>query len=164
MSDSSPPSKTDSAPSCRKVNISTGHGMLSHMGEAATRQTLNYLGYPITRGLLKPCESCRVGKAHQASLPKNAPSRPATVPNERIWLDISTIKKPKNNKKIKMVYQPYWRIMVDEYSGLKFSDFFSSKHGMIEPTCEKFNIWKIHNAPVQIVRCDNGGENIKLRN
>ena len=42
----------------RTVNISTGHGMMSHMGEDAARKSLTYLGYPIMRGKLKPCEAC----------------------------------------------------------------------------------------------------------
>ena len=33
---------------------------------------------------------------------------------------------------------------------------------MVEPTCVKFNKWKQAGIPVKIVRCDNGGENVKL--
>ena len=33
---------------------------------------------------------------------------------------------------------------------------------MIEPTCEKFNVWNQNGKPVKVVRCDNAGENTKL--
>ena len=38
----------------KPVNIEKGHAMLSHMGEESTRKTLKHIGYPITRGKLKP--------------------------------------------------------------------------------------------------------------
>lgn len=85
------------------------------------------------------------------------------MPNERVWLDISTVKKPKNNPKIKAVHKPHWRIVVDEYSELKFCGFYPSKNAMVEPTCEQFNIWPQKNKPVQTICCDNHGENIKLQ-
>jgi hypothetical protein len=34
-------------------------------------------------------------------------------------------------------YKRYWRILVDEASQFKISDFFETKNAMIEPTCEK---------------------------
>ena len=33
---------------------------------------------------------------------------------------------------------------------------------MVNPTCELFNKHKVQGRPIKIVRCDNGGENIKL--
>ena len=35
-----------------------------------------------------------------------------------------------------------FNIMVDKWTQLKFSDFFDTKNGMIEPTCEKLQKWK----------------------
>ena len=68
------------------------------MSEDATRKAVTYLGYTITRGKLKPCEACRVSKANQAAAPKVSTRVHATQPNERIWLDISTLSK--NHKMI----------------------------------------------------------------
>lgn len=53
--------------------------------------------------------------------------------------------------------------MVDEYSELKFSGFYPSKNGMVEPTCEQFHIWKQQNKPIKAICCDNAGENKKLQ-
>jgi hypothetical protein len=49
--------------------------------------------------------------------------------------------------------------MVDEATQLKFSDFFETKNGMIEPTCEKLYQWQQTNKAVKFIRMDNGGEN-----
>ena len=46
--------------------------------------------------------------------------------------------------------------------GLKFSDFFETKDGMVEPTCSKMNQWKQQGKPVKIVQMDNAEENLKL--
>ena len=41
--------------------------------------------------------------------------------------------------------------------------FHQPKSKMVEPTCELFNLWKQHDKHDELVRCDNGGENIKLQ-
>lgn len=45
---------------------------------------------------------------------------------------------------------------------MKFLEFVQTKDGMVKPTCEQFQKWKDAGKPVKIVRCDSGGENIKL--
>jgi len=52
--------------------------------------------------------------------------------------------------------------MVCEYTGFKFSDFFQTKNGMVEPTCLKMNQWKQLCKPYKIFCMDNAGENLKL--
>ena len=47
-------------------------------------------------------------------------------------------------------------------TGLKTSGFYQTKNGMVNPTCELFNKHKVQGRPIKIVRCDSGGENIKL--
>ena len=57
-----------------------------------------------------------------------------------------------------------WRLMVDEYTQMKFSDFYETKDGMVDPTCKKLNMcWKQQGKPVEIIRLDNAGENVKLK-
>ena len=53
--------------------------------------------------------------------------------------------------------------MVDERTQLKFSDFYTTKNGMVEPTCEQFYRWKQSGNPVKYVRLDNAGENKLLK-
>jgi len=53
-------------------------------------------------------------------------------------------------------------MIVDERIKYAISAFFPTKGGMVEPTCELFQKLKDKGMPVKIVRCDNGGENLKL--
>ena len=55
-----------------------------------------------------------------------------------------------------------WKIMVDEASGKKWSDFTETKSGMVEPTCEFMHQMKQRQIPIRVVRLDPAGENHKL--
>ena len=83
--------------------------------------------------------------------------------NERISIDLSKIGVPKDkSNKDPDLRNPQWRMIVDEATGRKFSDFYPSKDKMVEPMCEQLQIWKNENRPVKTIRCDNAGENNKL--
>lgn len=56
-----------------------------------------------------------------------------------------------------------WRIMVNEATGLKFTKFTASKSGMVEPTLCLLQDLKEDGRKVSFIRCDNGGENQKLK-
>jgi hypothetical protein len=100
-----------------------------------TRKMAKELGISITRGTLGPCNVCTIAKAKQKNVPKVSTHKAAIKTDERrIFLDISSVQANKQGKK---PTKPHWRIMVDERSTLKFSNFFETKNGsMIEPTCE----------------------------
>ena len=146
----------------KTMNIKTAHDALGHMDEERTRKAAKQLGIEITRGTLKPCKDCAAGKAKQKNVPKVSNHVPSTKVNERIYLDIASIKEKKDDK-IKNVNKPHCRIMVDEKTQMKIVDFFYAKSGMVEPTCEKIQKWKSAKMPVSIIRCDNAGENKKLK-
>ena len=74
----------------------------------------------------------------------------------RIFLDIAMIKKQKGGPSVTKLN---WRIMVDERTGMKFSDFYASKTAMVEPTCEQWYKWKTVGLAVKFCRLDNAGEN-----
>jgi hypothetical protein len=46
---------------------------------------------------------------------------------------------------------------------LKFSDFFDTKNGMVEETCEQLYRWKESGQGADIIRLDNAGENKLLQ-
>jgi hypothetical protein len=107
------------------MTIQQAHDRLAHPGEEMTRKTAKELGWTITRGVLKPCNACTAGKAKQRSVPKVSTHQVATKANEaRVFLDIMTVKSPKDGPK---VTKPIWRVIVDEGTQLKFSDFFQRK-------------------------------------
>jgi hypothetical protein len=109
---------------------------------------------------MRPCDACAAAKANQKNLPKESNHEPATGSDRRMFLDIATVKKTKTGPS---VTKPNWQLMVDERARLKFSDFFQTKNGMIEPTCVQFHQWKLNGMAVTHVRMNGAGENKKLK-
>ena len=144
------------------------HELTGHINVEDCRKTVKYLGYELSRGGLSPCESCAEAKAKMKNLPTRVQTvttvvRPRVIParpNDLVSLDISTIRAPKGVNVT--VTKPNWRLIIDQRTQMKFSEFFATKDGMIEPTCEKFFKWQEAGMPVKVIRCDNARENIKL--
>ena len=76
----------------KKISATLAHEILGHMGEARTRATAKHMGFELTRWSLQTCELCATGKSKQKNVPQISDHNPATKRNERIFLDISTIK------------------------------------------------------------------------
>ena len=53
-------------------------------------------------------------------------------------------------------------MVVDEHSGLKFSQFYETKGEIVEPTCELFNEWNQKGIPELEVQYNKGDINLKL--
>jgi len=143
------------------INIDAAHAMFGHYDEPSTRQCAYARGYGISRGTLKPCGYCDMAKARQREVPKISGGVPATKPNERMGLDITSVKVP--NDIMATVTEPHWRIIVDELTGMKFSNFYKTKNQMVEQTAERFYSWKANGIPVKHLRMDNAGENKALQ-
>jgi hypothetical protein len=69
-----------------------------------------------------------------------------------MFLDLAVVMPNKNSDAFaESLYKRYWRILVDEASQFKISEFFENKNAMIELTCEKlFNI-KEENKTVKYI-------------
>ena len=144
----------------RQIPIKLAHDLFGHCDEARTRKMAKAQGFKISRGTLGPCEACAAGKAKQKNVTKKSEHKIAEKSNERVFLDISTGKAKKNmNYK---VTKPNWRIIVEEKTQMKWSQFYRTKNGMVEPTCAMFNRWKQAGKPVKYLRMDNAGENKAL--
>jgi hypothetical protein len=147
----------------KSESINKLHAKMGHINEESCRHTAKYLGIDLVRGSLKPCESCGVAKAKKKGVSKESAHEASNTPNGRVFLDLSKIRAPKKlQKKVQQVHKSNWRLIVDEYSELKFSGFYESKDKMVEPTCELFDRWRQTSKPVKVVRCDNAGENTNL--
>jgi hypothetical protein len=107
------------------------------------------------------CQACTAAKAKQKNLTQHVEHIPAGQIGGRLFLDMSTIPKKKGGPAVNA--KNNWRMMVDERTQMKFSDFYETKDGMVEPTCEILRRWKQNGIPIKYIRCDNGGENLKLR-
>jgi hypothetical protein len=123
-------------PKPKRMAVKKAHIMLGHINEKAVRKTAIALGRELTRETLGVCEPCTEAKAKQKNLPRHPDAPPSTKDENRVYLDIATIKKTKKGPK---VYKGNWRIMVDEQTQLKCSDIFDTKNGMVEDTCEQLH-------------------------
>ena len=54
----------------KKISINLVHQIFGHVDENATRKMAEALGFELTRGNMKPCQSCVVAKAKQKNVPK----------------------------------------------------------------------------------------------
>jgi hypothetical protein len=114
-------------------------------------------GYQDNAGQDEPCEGCTVAKARQKNVPRvNSTQVRATTFGEQVYSNISTVKQLDDGP---TVTKPNWHMLVDEVTRLKVSTFYDTKKGMVEPTCELFQCWKLGGFPVKVVQQDNAGEN-----
>ena len=103
------------------------------------------------------CEACAIGKARKIGVNIHGTSTHirATAPNKFVYLDISTIRDAGGTS----VYNGVWVGIIDEYSGVATTLFVASRHAMVEAVCELFSDWRMKGHQIDILRCDNVGEN-----
>ena len=144
-----------------KMTVMQAHQKLGHINEDMTRKVAKSLGWELTKGSLGVCEACSVGKAKQKNVPKESEHKTvATRPNQRIFLDLASVRAMEGMPK---PTKPQWRITVDEYTGYKTSGFYVKKDAMVAPMCAYMNEQKLKERPIDIIRCDNAGENNLLQ-
>ena len=80
-----------------------------------------------------------------------------------MFIDIKSIRPPKNKTETPFVSKPNMRMIVDEKTGCAFLNWFSTKIGMVEPTAVLLNEWDaMPQLDLKCIKCDNAGENKKL--
>ena len=143
------------------MNADKAHDLFGHGDKERDKKIASVLGIRLTPGTNMPCKACAEGKAKQKNVPKITEYETGEKDGERVYLDISTIKKRKKGPK---VARPNWRIMViGRQLQLKLSGFFRTKNGMIELTCEQLYKWRQDGKKISAIRLDNAGENVKLQ-
>ena len=143
-----------------RMSVREAHIKFGHMGEHDTRNTAKACGYSLKRGTFGVCESCAIAKAKQKSIAKESRGEPATKPNERVYLDMMKINPPKGVTTT--IRNKFWRLVVDEYTGVAFGSFHMKKSGFIQPLCTQMYNWKQNGKGVKHVRMDNAPENFKF--
>jgi len=141
-----------------EISKDKAHKVLGHAGNEATVATAKALGWKLT-GTSHPCSSCGMAKAKQKAVPKTSNHVKAEQPGERIFIDLSKIKKP---EELKSMGKQNWYMIVDEKSNLKFSSFHQTKNEIANYTCIMLNKWKDSGIVTKYCRCDNAGENKTL--
>ncbi|CAB9531653.1 unknown protein (Partial), partial [Seminavis robusta] len=141
-----------------RMSIAKAHQLFGHSSEDITRKTAKALNIVLTRGTLAPCEACSRAKAKQKNVPKESDlQEQLTLDNDRLHLDQSTL----INKETGKVFK-HWRLLVYACTGTKITNFYKSKNGMVEPTCEKLYQLQSRGFLPDVLRMDNAGENQTL--
>ena len=129
--------------------------ILGHIGNDATRKTMNYWGWKVSRGS-HFCESCAVAKAKQKNVVKVRKDKGAEKPGERLYIDISSVsKKSAGGKK-------FWALIVDDATRMKWSRFLTKKDELAEKVMPLVRRLNATGRTVRYVRMDNAGENLAL--
>ena len=93
-------------------------------------------------GSMKLCELCIIIKAKQNNFSKNSDHDPYKVNAEQIFIYIPTVKWKRYGPPVQS--KQYCLIVLDEQTKLKFNKLLLTKNGMIEPTLEQIDKWKMN--------------------
>ena len=93
------------------------------------------LGWHIRIGKMKTCEQCAITKVKQKNVTKDASAKKVERPNKRWSHYIATIK-PEKKSGLTMA-RPNWHILINKFTGVKFSVFYQQKNNIVEPMCER---------------------------
>ncbi len=125
----------DKAPT---YSINKAHALLGHNNENDIRQIARHLGWIITRGCLRICESCANAKARYKNVPKISIGEKATLMNGRWFHDNSTLTVHKCKKGTTKI----WDLTVDELTGLPWTGIYNKKNEFIESICQRIQAQK----------------------
>ena len=109
---------------------------------------------------MKPCDACTIGKAQQKNVAKTSSGEKTNDVNGQWYHDISTVK---SRDKSFTVSTPQWHMIVDELSGLKYSQIYAKKNKFVKPMLCMMHKAMQQGTPVQFVRDNNSGENKLLQ-
>ena len=135
----------------RTMDINIAHNIFGHPSEATTRSTAKKYGWTLT-GDLEKCENCVLSKIRQRNL--NKTTTPSSKKGERLYIDISSIKKRSYGG------SKFWVLIVDDFTKMKWSLFLKKKSELSDKVVPFLKtIHEEVKVIVQTIRCDNAGEN-----
>ena len=124
------------------ISIEKAHIMIGHHDKERMHKISLELGWPLKKGPMMSCKACSVRKARQLVINKHVDNcKKATRADKRIFSDLATIKAPQESGIT--IPNRNWYIVVDQYTGNKESEFYSTKSDFVEWMCKKFSDWKI---------------------
>ena len=147
-----------------KTSVKRAHECLGHMSEAMTRAAATHLGMALSCGSLAVCKSCAMAKAQQRNVPKVVDNeRKAKEFNGRVMHDLAKIKvQEEDGYAGATINKSNWHLLVDEVMKFKKSKFFETKGEIVEYIAKWMHGKKEQGHPVQVLRMDNSGENVKV--
>ena len=84
--------------------------------------------------------------------------------NQVILINMFTLRELKNCESVTKTTKSNWRLIVDDFTDVLFSGYYDRKDGMVEPTCEQFNLWKKVEKCVDVLDVIMVGEMSSFRN
>ena len=135
----------------RTMDINVAHRIFGHPSEATTKSTAKTYGWTLT-GKLEKCDECTLAKIRQQNLNKEA--TPSSKKGERLYIDISSIKKRSYGG------SKFWVLIVDDFTKMKWSLFLKNKSELTDKVL--LFLKTIHEEVkviVQSICCNNAGEN-----
>ena len=115
------------SPRVRRITKQMTHYLFGHMSLRDAVTAAKHIGhYDVLPGGVVMCEPCMVAKSKRANLNRKGGHVMSTVPNQRIYLDITTIREVGKVKLTKGV----WFEVKDEYSKYSTTLFMSKKSEM----------------------------------
>ena len=128
------------------------HRVTGHAGHHLMDATAKYYKVDLT-GKVNNCLSSSLEKVRHKNIKKKNEDK-SKNPGERMYLDISSMRKPS------MGGRQHWVMLVDEATKYKKSFFLKKKNEQVEPIIDWIKALKArHKNQVKIIRCDNAGEN-----
>ena len=137
-----------------KINL---HEMFGHASRAVTSETTKKFNYRVSLKVDIACKDYALGKQRQKNVGKTT-DRKYTTQGEMMYMDISSVNQVSQGGKKFMV------LWCDAATKMWFTQFLSKKSDL-QDSGIKF-IGKLrdqYGVKVQCVRCDNAGENMKLK-
>ena len=124
------------------------HRVTGHAGHHLMDATAKYYKANLT-GKVNNYLTCSLEKIRQINIPKKNEDK-----SKIMYLDISSMRKPS------MGGRQHWVMLVDEATKYKKSLFLKKKNEQAEPIIDWIKALKArHEIQVEIIRCDNAGEN-----
>jgi hypothetical protein len=139
-----------------KMDINAAHDMYGHASDIPLKSLMKQLGIELT-GTKTTCEACAYAKAKAKAVCKSTAIK-ATAKGERFYVDTS------GPYKKSLGQSCYWILLVDDFTRKAWS-FFVTKKSMIGKVMTLFldRLKGDPNVNVKYIRCDNAGENGKLK-
>ena len=145
----------------QQISLEKVHHLLGHINHYSTIDTAKHLGWGQLKNSGKIYQPCAKAKAKQKSVPQSRRAPRSTIPNERIYHDLATVKAPADVAE--KVSKPNWHLIVDKETDMKFTTFHKNKDDILDNASTQLKVMEqLVGKEIQIWQQDNAGENMVL--